>query len=145
MIDWNVLLIVVSNFLTAYNEDNSHDSILAGGSMKVSDPFDIGSGHIDPLKALDPGLVYDLKTSDYILYLCNCGYTEDQIRHMVLDLSPSTDWTSCPRGHTINTNINYPSVTISNRQLRLRGPFETWVRRKQLYIFLRWRVLMAWK
>ncbi|KAM7528621.1 hypothetical protein LguiB_032031 [Lonicera macranthoides] len=101
---------------TAYNEDDSHDSILAGGSMKVSDPFDIGSGHIDPLKALDPGLVYDLKTSDYILYLCNCGYTQDQIRHMVLDLGPSTDCTSCPRGHTINTNINYPSIMISNLQ-----------------------------
>ncbi|KAK2982019.1 hypothetical protein RJ640_013229 [Escallonia rubra] len=96
-----------------YTRDTTDDIILAG-SMKASDPFDIGAGHIDPLKAMDPGLVYDLKTHDYILYLCNIGFTQDQIQRMVI-LSPGTS-TACPKGHKTNTNINYPSITVSSLQ-----------------------------
>ncbi|KAK3030503.1 hypothetical protein RJ639_038809 [Escallonia herrerae] len=96
-----------------YTKDTTDDIILAG-SMKASDPFDIGAGHINPLKAMDPGLVYDMKTHDYILYLCNIGYTQDQIQRMVI-LSPGTS-TACPKGHKTNTNINYPSITVSSLQ-----------------------------
>lgn len=98
--------------ITAYTRDTTCDSILAGGSMKVADPFDIGAGHINPLKALDPGLVYEMKTSDYILFLCNIGYTQENIHKMVLPC-PGVD-TSCPMVPGSNTNINYPSITVSN-------------------------------
>lgn len=81
--------------------------------MNVADPFEIGAGHINPLKAMDPGLVYDMKTRDYILYLCNIGYTKAQIAKMVMDTSHGTD-ISCPKGHYTNTNINYPSISVSN-------------------------------
>ena len=80
--------------------------------MKVSDPFDIGAGHIDPFKAMDPGLVYNMKTSDYILFLCNMGYTQEDIEKIVL---PSAGLeTCCPKVHKTNANINYPSITVSN-------------------------------
>lgn len=80
--------------------------------MEVSDPFDIGAGHINPLKAMDPGLVYDMKTRDYILYLCNIGYTQEKIDKMV-HRSPGID-SSCPRKHETNRNINYPSIMVSS-------------------------------
>ena len=83
--------------------------------MKVSDPFDIGAGHVDPLKAMDPGLVYDLKTIDYILFLCNIGYNQQQIEALVLP-SPETDTISCSQIRKLNANINYPSIVVSNLQ-----------------------------
>ncbi|CAK9174329.1 unnamed protein product [Ilex paraguariensis] len=110
--NWSPAAIRSALMTTAYTRDTTHDTILAGGSMKISDPFDIGAGHVDPLKAMDPGLVYDMKTSDYILYLCNSGYTQDQIERMVI-LSPGTI-TTCPKGFISSSNINYPSITISN-------------------------------
>ncbi|GFQ06988.1 subtilisin-like protease sdd1 [Phtheirospermum japonicum] len=35
-----------------------------------ADVFATGAGHVDPSKAADPGLVYDLESDDYILYIC---------------------------------------------------------------------------
>ncbi|XP_058001631.1 subtilisin-like protease SBT3.18 isoform X2 [Hevea brasiliensis] len=114
---WSPAAIRSALMTTASTRDTTLDSILAGGSMEVSDPFDIGSGHINPLKAMDPGLVYDMKTRDYIIFLCNIGYTQEQIKKMILP-SPGTDITCCsylPKTN-MNMNINYPSITVSNLQ-----------------------------
>ena len=35
-----------------------------------ANPFDMGAGHIDPNKAVEPGLVYDSAFSDHAAYLC---------------------------------------------------------------------------
>ncbi|KAA8542953.1 hypothetical protein F0562_024105 [Nyssa sinensis] len=113
--DWSPAAIKSALMTTAYTRDSTHDSILAGGSMKLADPFDIGAGHINPLKAMDPGLVYDMKTRDYIIFLCNIGYTQDLIRKIVI-LYPGTDTSCPPLGHTTHTNLNYPSITVSDLQ-----------------------------
>ncbi|KAK9941457.1 hypothetical protein M0R45_018054 [Rubus argutus] len=112
--NWSPEAIKSALMTTAYTKDTSFDTILADGPMKVSDPFDFGAGHIDPIKAMDPGLVYDMKTSDYVQFLCNIGYTEEQI-NMIL-LCPSGTDTSCPRVSKSNANVNYPSITVSNLQ-----------------------------
>jgi hypothetical protein len=38
-----------------------------------ADPFDFGGGHIAPLPANDPGLVYDATFDDYLRFLCGNG------------------------------------------------------------------------
>lgn len=98
--------------MTAYNKDINGDGILVEASAKSSDPFDIGAGHVDPLKAFDPGLVYDMTTRDYVHFLCNNGYSEEQIRAMVI--CPITTSTSCPSMPEPDRNINYPSITVSD-------------------------------
>ncbi|XP_017982102.1 PREDICTED: subtilisin-like protease SBT3.18 [Theobroma cacao] len=112
--DWSPAAIRSAIMTSAYTRDTSHDSILAGGSVAGSSPFDIGAGHINPLRAIDPGLIYDMKTSDYILFLCNMGYTQERIKRMVLP-SPGVD-TSCEHVVKTNANVNYPSISISNLQ-----------------------------
>ncbi|RVW48722.1 Subtilisin-like protease SBT3.18 [Vitis vinifera] len=110
--DWSPAAIKSAIMTTAYNRDSTHDSILAGGSRKVADPFDIGAGHLNPLKAMDPGLVYDMQASDYIAYLCDIGYTREQIKAIVL---PGTH-VSCSKEDQSISNLNYPSITVSNLQ-----------------------------
>lgn len=106
---------MINHMHVAYTKDTTHDTILGGGHMKVSDPFDIGAGHISPLKAMDPGLVYDMKPVDYIIYLCGIGYTDDQIGRIV-SLSAVNPQVNCRKGDENTYNINYPSIIVSNLQ-----------------------------
>lgn len=108
--NWSPAAIRSALMTTAYTKDTNSEYFLSGGSTKPSDPFDIGAGHINPRKAIDPGLVYDMKTGDYVIFLCNLGYTQEEIAKLVL---PGTDRT-CPRVPTSNSNLNYPSITVSD-------------------------------
>ncbi|XP_030471883.1 subtilisin-like protease SBT3.18 [Syzygium oleosum] len=110
--DWSPAAIRSALMTTAYTKDTKSEYFLSGGSTKPSDPFDIGAGHINPTKAIDPGLVYDMKAGDYVIFLCNIGYTQEQIAKVV---RPGTNHT-CPRVHTSNSNLNYPSITVSDLQ-----------------------------
>ncbi|KAL0303775.1 UNVERIFIED_CONTAM: Cucumisin [Sesamum radiatum] len=70
--------------------------------------FAYGSGHIDPLKAKSPGLVYDMEEADYVSFLCGQGYSDKNLRLI------TGDNTTC----TADTNatvydLNYPSFTLS--------------------------------
>ncbi|KAL0393399.1 UNVERIFIED_CONTAM: Subtilisin-like protease SBT1.7 [Sesamum latifolium] len=41
--------------------------------------FATGSGHVNPSRANNPGLVYDIQPEDYIPYLCGLNYTDRQV------------------------------------------------------------------
>ena len=91
--------------------DDTSDVMLAGGTLKAADAFDVGAGHVDPLRALDPDLVYDAGARDHLLFLCSLGYTAAQIRQMVLPGS-SLD-TSCPGGGAPHAaDLNYPAIVL---------------------------------
>ncbi|KAG9456870.1 hypothetical protein H6P81_001378 [Aristolochia fimbriata] len=67
--------------------------------------FAYGSGNINPVKATDPGLVFDSSKKDYIQFLCSIGYTTKQVR------SISGDNSSCSGKPKVTVNhLNYPSV-----------------------------------
>ncbi|ONK76786.1 uncharacterized protein A4U43_C03F32130 [Asparagus officinalis] len=111
---WSPAAIRSALMTTAVMADTSSDTILAGGTLKAADPFDIGAGHMDPLKAMDPGLIYDMDTQDYILFLCSIGYTEAQIRKIVLpNISPININTSCSEVYS-DPDLNYPAIVISD-------------------------------
>lgn len=72
---------------TAYNLDNSGHIIKDLVTGEESTPFAHGTGHVDPNKALDPGLVYDSGIDDYIAFLCSIGYQSYQISLFTRDRS----------------------------------------------------------
>ncbi|XP_042481592.1 subtilisin-like protease SBT3.18 [Macadamia integrifolia] len=111
---WSPAAIKSALMTTADTKDTNEDDILAGGSMEVAGPFDIGAGHINPIRAIDPGLVYDMNTVDYILFLCNIGYSKDQIESLVL--TPESIETDCSEYTYFDSNahLNYPSITVSD-------------------------------
>ncbi|KAL4597707.1 hypothetical protein ACB092_11G007900 [Castanea dentata] len=67
-----------------------------------------GAGQIDPVRAVDPGLIYDVSTSGYIRFLCNEGYNMTALR---LFTEVPTNCSSVPDigGHDA---LNYPSMYL---------------------------------
>ncbi|KAK6139272.1 hypothetical protein DH2020_026984 [Rehmannia glutinosa] len=68
--------------------------------------FAYGAGQIDPVKAVDPGLVYETFTEDYIKLLCSLGYDSTKLKQ-IFGVN-----TTCPAGpQTTPKDLNYPSMT----------------------------------
>ncbi|XP_057486100.1 cucumisin-like isoform X2 [Actinidia eriantha] len=75
--------------------------------------FAYGAGHINPLKAVNPGLVYDLESIDYVKFLCGQGYSAKSLQLI------SGDNNTC--SGVINGTVwdlNLPSFALSTMSLK---------------------------
>ena len=64
---------------TAYATYKNGQKFLDSATEKPSMPFDYGAGHVKPVDALNPGLVYDLTVDDYLGFLCTVNYTANML------------------------------------------------------------------
>jgi hypothetical protein len=88
--DWSPMMIK-SALMTSASQETNEGNDIAGN------PFDYGSGHVDPKAALDPGLVYDAGWTDWLGFLCGTG-----------QLTASY----CPDIAIDPSDLNYPSITV---------------------------------
>ena len=65
-------------------------------------PLDMGAGHVNPNKAMDPGLIYNATSQDYINLLCGMKLTKREIQ--VITRSSSSKKCLNP-----SLDLNYPS------------------------------------
>ncbi|KAL0292134.1 UNVERIFIED_CONTAM: Subtilisin-like protease SBT1.2, partial [Sesamum calycinum] len=70
--------------------------------------FATGAGHVNPSRANDPGLVYDIQPDDYIPYLCGLNYTQREIYFIVQRRVNCSAMTSIPEAQ-----LNYPSFALT--------------------------------
>ncbi|XP_063945512.1 cucumisin-like isoform X1 [Daucus carota subsp. sativus] len=70
--------------------------------------FAYGSGQIDPIKAAQPGLIYDAGEADFIKFLCGQGYSSKSLQIVTGD---NTTCTSATNGTV--WDLNYPSFALS--------------------------------
>lgn len=89
----------------ARTRDNM-DGPMKTASFSKATPFNYGAGHVQPNHAMDPGLVYDLTTQDYLNFLCASGYNSTQ---MLLFYGKPY---SCPLKKLRLIDFNYPSITV---------------------------------
>ncbi|OIW19957.1 hypothetical protein TanjilG_30905 [Lupinus angustifolius] len=68
-----------------------------------------GSGQIDPVKAVHPGLVYDISVNSYIAFLCKQGYNSTNIGILIGTKGFNCATIKPPPG---SDGINYPSMHI---------------------------------
>ncbi|KAK7345377.1 hypothetical protein VNO77_15981 [Canavalia gladiata] len=68
-----------------------------------------GSGQINPVGALDPGLVYNMSTNSYIAFLCKEGYNSTNIGAIIGTKGFDCSSIASPEG---TDGINYPSMHI---------------------------------
>ncbi|KAK9726889.1 hypothetical protein RND81_05G243700 [Saponaria officinalis] len=106
---WTPAAIKSALMTTTYYLDNSGKNITDLATGKKSSPFVIGSGHVDPNKALDPGLVYDIDVQDYISFLCSIGYNARNIAIFLKEPATVHCWET-----KLSTpgNLNYPSFSV---------------------------------
>lgn len=107
--DWSPAAIKSALMTTAYNLDNSGENIKDLASGEESTPFIHGAGHVDPNRAVNPGLVYDIDVSEYVAFLCSIGYDVKRISVFVRE-PVSSD--ICTRALATPGNLNYPSFSV---------------------------------
>jgi subtilisin family serine protease len=104
--DWSPAAIRSAIMTTAQTRDNEMKPLLNSSYLKAT-TFSYGAGHVRPNRAMDPGLVYDLTTNDYLHFLCALGYSQTQIRIF------SNGRYACPETVSLN-DFNYPSIAVPN-------------------------------
>ncbi|KAH1072266.1 hypothetical protein J1N35_024594 [Gossypium stocksii] len=102
--DWSSAAIRSAMMTTADVIDNANGGIIDMITGVSGTPLDFGAGHINPNKAIDPGLVYDIEIQDYINYLCGLNYTSKQIRTITGMRHFKCD--------SATLDLNYPSFII---------------------------------
>lgn len=97
----------------AFYKDGKPMEDLATG--KPSTPYDHGAGHVDPISALNPGLVYDLAVDDYLSFLCALNYTSSEI-----NILAKKNFSCDPKTKYRVADLNYPSfaVTLQNGDVK---------------------------
>ncbi|KAG6577535.1 Subtilisin-like protease 5.4, partial [Cucurbita argyrosperma subsp. sororia] len=104
---WSPAAIKSVIMTTAETEANDLNPILSSEKERAN-PLAYGAGHVQPNKAADPGLVYDLSTQDYLNFLCAHGYDKEQMKLFSND-------TSFVRSKSFKViDLNYPSISIYN-------------------------------
>ncbi|XP_050214634.1 subtilisin-like protease SBT3 [Mercurialis annua] len=100
--DWSPAAIRSAMMTTADTEDHTSTPIKdIGNKNQPATPLGMGAGEVNASKALDPGLIYDMNTTDYVNLLCALNLTQKQIK--IITKSSSNDCSSP------SLDINYPS------------------------------------
>ncbi|OVA19114.1 Peptidase S8/S53 domain [Macleaya cordata] len=109
--DWSPAAIKSALMTTSYTVNNIRSPISDAknfNTFEPATPLAFGSGHVDPERASDPGLVYDITNSDYLKYLCTLNYTSSQI-----DLLARRSYRCPSKGHLQSSDLNYPSFALN--------------------------------
>ncbi|KAK3150017.1 hypothetical protein QOZ80_3AG0226350 [Eleusine coracana subsp. coracana] len=110
--EWSPAAVRSALMTTAYStyQQSSSSPLLDAATGGAATPFDYGAGHVDPAKALDPGLVYDLSTRDYVDFLCALKYSPA----MIAAVTRSRDQYACADNKTYSVgDLNYPSFSVA--------------------------------
>ncbi|EOA14679.1 hypothetical protein CARUB_v10027951mg [Capsella rubella] len=82
---------------------NANRTVLASTDNLAATEFASGAGHVNPIAAINPGLVYELEKSDHIAFLCGLNYTSKTLELI------AGEAVTCS-GETLPRNLNYPSM-----------------------------------
>ncbi|KAL0331379.1 UNVERIFIED_CONTAM: Subtilisin-like protease SBT1.8 [Sesamum angustifolium] len=70
--------------------------------------FATGSGHVNPSRAHNPGLIYDIQPEDYIPYLCGLNYTDREVSSILQRKVNCSAESRIPEAQ-----LNYPSFALT--------------------------------
>lgn len=104
--DWSPAAVKSAMMTTAYVVNSTGGSVLDEKHGKA-DAYAMGAGHVNPTRAADPGLVYDLGVTDYAGYICwllgDRGLT-------TIVRNKSLTCAKLPKVRDVE--LNYPTITV---------------------------------
>ncbi|CAA6669387.1 unnamed protein product [Spirodela intermedia] len=104
---WSPAAIKSAMMTTSYARDKSGSWLTDQTGNKAS-IYATGAGHVNPLRASDPGLVYDIDPRDYVGYLCGVGYGDDEVSIV------ARRTVNCAAVKTITAGqLNYPIIAMT--------------------------------
>lgn len=110
--DWSPAAIKSAIMTTARVQDNTRKP-MSNSSFLRATPFGYGAGHVQPNRAADPGLVYDMGAADYLGFLCSLGYNSSVIEtFMGDDHRTNTPHACTARRRPKPEDLNYPSIAV---------------------------------
>ncbi|XP_058734077.1 subtilisin-like protease 4 [Vicia villosa] len=104
--DWSPAAIK-SAIMTSADTLNLENKPIVDETLQPANIFATGSGHVNPSRADDPGLVYDIQPDDYIPYLCGLGYSDRDVGIIAHRKINCAETSSIPEGE-----LNYPSFSV---------------------------------
>ncbi|THG03146.1 subtilisin-like protease SBT1.7 [Camellia sinensis] len=105
--EWSPAAIRSALMTTAYTTYKNKHLILDAANGKPSTPFDHGAGHVDPISAFNPGLVYDMDVNDYLGFLCASKFSASDIHTIYRQ-----NFTCDPAKKYSFSDFNYPSFSV---------------------------------
>ncbi|CAI8607747.1 unnamed protein product [Vicia faba] len=99
--DWSPAAIRSAIMTTSDIFDNTKEHIKDIDDNKDATPLALGAGHVNPNRALDPGLVYDVGVQDYVNLLCALNFTQQNITAIT-----GSSFNDCSKP---SLDLNYPS------------------------------------
>ncbi|KAE9620996.1 hypothetical protein Lal_00019391 [Lupinus albus] len=109
--EWTPAAIKSALMTTAYVQDNTMNPLRDASSDEPSSPYDHGAGHINPVNALDPGLVYEIEPQEYFEFLCTQHLTQNQLRGFAQYSNRS-----CTHSLASPGDLNYPAISLVFRE-----------------------------
>ncbi|KAM7278883.1 hypothetical protein ACFE04_006017 [Oxalis oulophora] len=98
---WNPAAIRSAMMTTSYTLDNNGSILIDQSTLLTATPLEFGAGHVNPNKAMNPGLIYDAHLQDHINFLCGLNYSEKQMKVILRH----GQWKCTEK----LTDLNYPS------------------------------------
>ncbi|OMO74669.1 hypothetical protein COLO4_26542 [Corchorus olitorius] len=99
--EWSPAAVRSALMTTADTIDNNGTTLTNELTNLPGTPLDYGAGHINPNKAMDPGLIYDIDWQGYVDFLCGLHYNDTEMRAILRQ----SKWNCNQEG----TDLNYPS------------------------------------
>ncbi|KAK9166315.1 hypothetical protein Scep_001506 [Stephania cephalantha] len=100
--EWSPAAIRSAMMTTADSLDNTGMPIKDHAyGLRPADPLGMGAGHINPKRAMNPGLIYDANREDYVKFICSLNFTDKEIKTIIR----SSRYNCTSR----TLDLNYPS------------------------------------
>ncbi|KAH6778949.1 hypothetical protein C2S52_010186 [Perilla frutescens var. hirtella] len=98
---------IKSAIMTTADVVNLAGNPIEDQTLEAADIFATGAGHVNPSRANDPGLVYDIEPQDYIPYLCGLSYTDREVMMITQQRVKCEEVSSIAEAQ-----LNYPSFSV---------------------------------